>query len=146
MSKRLGGIIGCKDKTSSWHLNGFPDGNNVFCFSHVAYLLPTRKKYITRWPIPLACGLLLYFLCPRILPRMTSSCHGGAVWCRGNAAPMEFRNAFRLYGVPQRFLSSWRSATLFVFVESRNAFRLGGALQRFSSLGLGDRGLPLLFS
>ena len=26
MSKRLGGIIGCKYKTSSWHLNGF-------CFS-----------------------------------------------------------------------------------------------------------------
>ena len=23
MSKRLGGIIGCKYKTSSWHLNGF---------------------------------------------------------------------------------------------------------------------------
>ena len=23
MSKRLGGIIDCKDKTSSWHLNGF---------------------------------------------------------------------------------------------------------------------------
>ena len=27
MSKRLvGGIIGCKDKTSSWYLIGFPDG------------------------------------------------------------------------------------------------------------------------
>ena len=27
MSKRLvGGIIACKYKTSSWHLNGFPDG------------------------------------------------------------------------------------------------------------------------
>ena len=25
----LGGIIGCKDKTSSWHLNGFPDGRNI---------------------------------------------------------------------------------------------------------------------
>ena len=23
MSRRLGGIIGCKYKTSSWHLNGF---------------------------------------------------------------------------------------------------------------------------
>ena len=29
MSKRLGGIIGRKDKTSSWHLNGFPDGSNI---------------------------------------------------------------------------------------------------------------------
>ena len=25
MSKRSGGITGCKDKTSSWHLNGSPD-------------------------------------------------------------------------------------------------------------------------
>ena len=30
MSKRLGGIKGCKYKTFSWHLNGFPDdGNNI---------------------------------------------------------------------------------------------------------------------
>ena len=29
MSKRLGGIKGCKYKTSSWHSNGFPDGNNI---------------------------------------------------------------------------------------------------------------------
>ena len=28
LSKHLGGIIGCKYKTSSWHLNGFPDGSN----------------------------------------------------------------------------------------------------------------------
>ena len=26
MSTRLGGIKGCKYKTSSWHLNGFPYG------------------------------------------------------------------------------------------------------------------------
>ena len=29
MSKRLGGIKGGKYKTSSWHLSGFPDGNNI---------------------------------------------------------------------------------------------------------------------
>ena len=31
MSKRLGVIIDCKDKTSSWHLNVllFPDGSNI---------------------------------------------------------------------------------------------------------------------
>ena len=29
MSKRIGGVIGCKDKTSSWHLNGFPIGSNI---------------------------------------------------------------------------------------------------------------------
>ena len=28
-SKRLGGIIGCKNKTFSWHLNRFPDGGNL---------------------------------------------------------------------------------------------------------------------
>ena len=28
MSKRLGGIIGCKYKTSSWHLSGFPGINS----------------------------------------------------------------------------------------------------------------------
>ena len=27
MSKRLGGIIGSKHKTSSWHSKGFPDGS-----------------------------------------------------------------------------------------------------------------------
>ena len=29
MSKRLGGIIGCKDQTSSWHLIEFPHGSNI---------------------------------------------------------------------------------------------------------------------
>ena len=29
MSERLRGIKGCKYKTSSWQLNGFPDGNNI---------------------------------------------------------------------------------------------------------------------
>ena len=29
MSKRLGGIIGCKYKTSSWHLNGFAYGRYI---------------------------------------------------------------------------------------------------------------------
>ena len=28
MSKRLGGIIGCKNKSASWHVNGFPDGKH----------------------------------------------------------------------------------------------------------------------
>ena len=29
ISKHLGEIKGCKYKTSSWHLNGFPDENNI---------------------------------------------------------------------------------------------------------------------
>ena len=29
MSKRLGEIVGCKYKTSPWHLNEFPDGSNI---------------------------------------------------------------------------------------------------------------------
>ena len=28
ISKCLGGNLGCKDKNSSWHLNGFPDGSS----------------------------------------------------------------------------------------------------------------------
>ena len=36
MSKRLGGIIGCKDKTSSWHLDRFPDCSKIgLIVSHV---------------------------------------------------------------------------------------------------------------
>ena len=29
MSKRVGGIKGCKYKTSSWHSNRFPDADNI---------------------------------------------------------------------------------------------------------------------
>ena len=29
MSKRLGGIKGCKYKTSSWHLDRLPDADNI---------------------------------------------------------------------------------------------------------------------
>ena len=29
MSKRLGGIKGCKYKMFSWHLNRFPDADNI---------------------------------------------------------------------------------------------------------------------
>ena len=35
MSKRLGGIIDCKDKTSLWHLIGVPDGSGVRQQYHV---------------------------------------------------------------------------------------------------------------
>ena len=48
MPKRLGGIIGCKDKTSSWHLNGFPDG------------VPSGQQYNTgNKPAPLCYTLTL---------------------------------------------------------------------------------------
>ena len=29
MTKHFGDIVDCKDKTSSWHLKGFPDGSNI---------------------------------------------------------------------------------------------------------------------
>ena len=53
MSKRLGGIIGCKDKTSSWHLNGFPDGSRstvvVVVDSHVQRsVLATEETTVTQ--------------------------------------------------------------------------------------------------
>ena len=35
MPKRLGGVIGCKYKTSSWHLNGFPYGGSNIAGSTV---------------------------------------------------------------------------------------------------------------
>ena len=40
MSKRLGGNIGCKDKISSWHLTGFPDGSMVWAFLFAGAIFP----------------------------------------------------------------------------------------------------------
>ena len=45
MSKRLGGIIGCKDKTSSWHLIGFLDGSNIGSTVHHVGEKPTVILY-----------------------------------------------------------------------------------------------------
>ena len=83
MSKRLGGIKGCKYKTSSWHLNRFPDADNIGLLSFLTFsaLVASPKKntlhsgqsryvvvvvshiqrigcqpeknYFTQWPIPL---------------------------------------------------------------------------------------------
>ena len=44
MSKRLSGIVGCKYKTSSWHLNGFRDG---------AVLIVTLGSSSPEWSINL---------------------------------------------------------------------------------------------
>ena len=44
--KCFGGIIGCKDKTSSWHLNGFPNGSNVE--STVQYRGKTHRYAVHR--------------------------------------------------------------------------------------------------
>ena len=50
MSKRLGGIIGCKDKASSWHLIGFPNGSNIgstlSCWGETRIVI--RYTYINR--------------------------------------------------------------------------------------------------
>ena len=46
MSKRLGGINSWKKyKTSSWHLNGFPDGNNIECYYHRGTRLNAMKRF-----------------------------------------------------------------------------------------------------
>ena len=42
MSKRLGGIIGCKYKTSSWHLNGFPYDSNIVSTVVIPFILDVR--------------------------------------------------------------------------------------------------------
>ena len=52
MSKRLGGIIGCKYKTSSWHLNGFPYGSNL------AYCVKSSLILTNTWTF-LLCAILL---------------------------------------------------------------------------------------
>ena len=47
MSKRLGGIIkAAKDKTSSWHLNGFPDGSKHWVNSIMSGRSPSLYCYI----------------------------------------------------------------------------------------------------
>ena len=43
MSKRLGGIKGCKYKTSSWHLNRFPDADNI---GYVAKKVQQRENNV----------------------------------------------------------------------------------------------------
>ena len=45
MSKRLGGIKGCKYKTSSWHLNGFPDRNNIGSTFFFPFILDIKWTY-----------------------------------------------------------------------------------------------------
>ena len=47
MSKRLGGIIGCKYKTSPWHLNGFPDG------MYVCMVITCGRVWINRVRLPI---------------------------------------------------------------------------------------------
>ena len=47
MSKRLGGIKGCKYKIFSWHLNGFPDGNNIGSTKYNVGEKPTVMLYTT---------------------------------------------------------------------------------------------------
>ena len=44
MSKRLGGIIGCRNKTSSWHLIGLPNGSNIG--STVSYRGETHRDNV----------------------------------------------------------------------------------------------------
>ena len=76
MSKRLGGIIGCKYETSPWHYNGlyflyspmvvvvrlgqkYNIGEKPTSMLFLTYIQrtgcqPDRKtNYFTRWPIPL---------------------------------------------------------------------------------------------
>ena len=72
MTKHLGGIIGYKDKTSSRHLIGFPDGSNMFLyFTCVAVLSDGRFTLpIVGWKyhsvvIPKAAGTMAPCRCNR---------------------------------------------------------------------------------
>ena len=64
MSKHLGGIIGYKDKTSSRHLIGFPDGSNNmhFYFTCVAALSDGR------FTLPIVSWKYDSVVCPKKLP------------------------------------------------------------------------------
>ena len=46
MSKRLGGIMGCKEETSIWYLNRFPDGSNNGSTQYNIREKPTIVLYI----------------------------------------------------------------------------------------------------
>ena len=56
MSKRLGGIKGCKYKTSSWHSNRFPDAGNI------VVVAPLGSMYCTMY----CFAFLFSSLCPCI--------------------------------------------------------------------------------
>ena len=45
MSKRLGGIEGCKYKTSSWHSNWFPDADNIGSTVFLTFSQPEKLIY-----------------------------------------------------------------------------------------------------
>ena len=50
MSKRLGGIIGCKDKTFPWHLFGlFPDGSILVATSKKTALNGDQSRLFVVW-------------------------------------------------------------------------------------------------
>ena len=55
MSKRLGGIIGCKEKISSWHLNGFPGDSTVTNIDWVNIMMSRRGTKVNGYyVIPVA--------------------------------------------------------------------------------------------
>ena len=74
MSKRLGGIIGCQDKISSWYLIGFPDGSNivgsqqyhvgekptVILYSYINRHAGAPNKTKTKYTISLDCSSICY--------------------------------------------------------------------------------------
>ena len=67
MSKRLGGIVSCKDKTSSWYVNGSPDCGKLehACFrGKIAVFLQLSARTDATQPYPelkisSICGVLM---------------------------------------------------------------------------------------
>ena len=56
MSKRLGEVIACEDKTSSRHLNGFPDGSDIRSAQYnndiVVVVVVFTLKTVLTYPVP----------------------------------------------------------------------------------------------
>ena len=104
MSKRLvGGIIGCKDKTSSWHLNGFPNDVNVGLsgrsFSSIVETFQEMLKLYMTWRLSsinhLKCVLELFnsqeILDGSSVPRERDQARAG--WMKGifvNFRPLKY--------------------------------------------------------
>ena len=56
MSERLGGIMGCNDKTFLWHLTGFPDGSNIIGSTVCMYVCMYVFMYVCMY----VCKVIAY--------------------------------------------------------------------------------------
>ena len=107
MSKLLGGIIGCKYKTSSWHLNLFPYGSNTGSVvvvvvavvdSHIQRIvLATEETTVTQQVShrPIKCQSRLWS--QRGTKKVNGSHHGNNPLLRDQQGSKSRQKVMRLY-------------------------------------------------